>query len=678
MTDANATVEQARQQVARIAAEIQRLAQSSMPSPEFFERFLPLLVKATGARAGVVWMLGPGGQLTPMSQVRLSELQVLDDPGAQEDNLNLLRDVFSTGQARCVGADQPQLSRFPVRSFVTLAPLQKGENCVGVVELFQKPDTAESARAGYLQFVEQLAGHASRFLTTDRHTAAAAGGVDPFWQELADFDLEMQGSLKPKHVASVAVNDGRLLLKCDRLTVITKKGRKLTVQAVSGQDTVHHRANLIRSMIRLTKKVLPSKQTFTFGESTKEPPPTVKEPLADFLAESGARRLVMVPLFEPEPVVQKKEAEREKEKAREKKQPFGCLVVEQLSQDEGAADLARRAEIVADHVAGSLGNARKHHQVFLLPLFSTLGGMRDWFHGRKLAKTLLILGCIASVVIAMIAVKWEYRVEATGRLMPAKRQAVFAPWEGTIDELFVEDGKDVKKGQKLLRLINNDIDLELSKTLDELNSQKTERHNILAQLDDNSAPRKNEDVLRLNGRLAEVNVRIKGLEKQVKVLKLREESLTVRAPISGVVTTFRIRELLYGRPVQRGEALLEVADPKGEWRLEVDVEEKRMGHLLRAQAEREAEKKGPLPVDFVIATAPTESYDGRLQTIATRPKRVPESGSLVEVYASIPKDPELKRRIGAEVRAKIRCGEKALGYVWFGDVIEFVQRRWWW
>ena len=33
--------------------------------------------------------------------------------------------------------------------------------------------------------------------------------------------------------------------------------------------------------------------------------------------------------------------------------------------------------------------------------------------------------------------------------------------------------------------------------------------------------------------------------------------------------------------------------------------------------------------------------------------------------------------IGAEVRSKISCGKRSLGYVLFGDVIEFVRQRLW-
>ena len=34
-------------------------------------------------------------------------------------------------------------------------------------------------------------------------------------------------------------------------------------------------------------------------------------------------------------------------------------------------------------------------------------------------------------------------------------------------------------------------------------------------------------------------------------------------------------------------------------------------------------------------------------------------------------------RIGADVRAKINCGKQMLGYVLFGDVVEFIQNRLW-
>lgn len=50
---------------------------------------------------------------------------------------------------------------------------------------------------------------------------------------------------------------------------------------------------------------------------------------------------------------------------------------------------------------------------------------------------------------------------------------------------------------------------------------------------------------------------------------------------------------------------------------------------------------------------------------------------MVPVFAkpgeTLPPHPQ----IGAEVIAKINCGKKPLGYVLFGDVIEFLRKRLW-
>jgi hypothetical protein len=676
LTDATAALEQARRRVAQMAAEIQKLAKAELEQPVFFDRFLQLLVNAVGARAGAIWMIGPNRQAAIVAQLRMAEVQVFQDAGAAENNGKLIQDVLSTGQARGVAPEHPSVARFPVPCLVLLAPLNKGDDCVGAVELFLKSETPEQARPGYLQFVEQMAGHASRFVSEVR-TRSAEAGVDRFWRDLSEFNLELLGSLKPKHVAAVAANDGRLLLTCDRVSVVLQRGRKMTVEAVSGQDTVHHRSNLIRAMVKLCKRVLPSKQTFTFGEAANEPPPTLKESLAEFLAESGARRLVVVPLFEPDPIVlDEDKRDADKPPDRDKKQPFGCLVVEQLSQNEGSDDLPDRTEIVADHAAAALANARRHHRIFLRPIFSAIGGARDWLHGRRLVKTLLVVGLLAAATAALIWIKWDYRVEATGRLMPADRHAVFAPWDGEIVEIFVDDGKRkrVKKGQKLVRLQNDELDVQLLKADTELKAKKGDEKAIQAQIESANKNAQQSDLIRLQGQLMETKARILGLEAQVHVLAQRKEALTIRAPSSGVITTFRVRELLNQRPAQRGEVLMEIAKDSGKWRLEMDVEELRMGHLLGAQRDQ----RDPLLVEFVLATDPVETYQGRLQTIATRPKRMPEKGSLVEAFASIPDDPALVRRIGAEVRAKIHCGKRSLGYVLVGDAIDFVRRKWWW
>ena len=38
-------------------------------------------------------------------------------------------------------------------------------------------------------------------------------------------------------------------------------------------------------------------------------------------------------------------------------------------------------------------------------------------------------------------------------------------------------------------------------------------------------------------------------------------------------------------------------------------------------------------------------------------------------------DPADELKVGADVKAKILCGQRAIGYVWFSDLFEFVQSR---
>ncbi|HAW28578.1 MAG TPA: hypothetical protein DCY03_10735, partial [Planctomycetaceae bacterium] len=183
-----------------------------------------------------------------------------------------------------------------------------------------------------------------------------------------------------------------------------------------------------------------------------------------------------------------------------------------------------------------------------------------------------------------------------------------------------------------------------------------------------------DEITKLRGQLNETETQISGVLKQLEILRDRLDKLNVKAPIDGVVTTFQIEQLLINRPVQRGELLLEIMDPNGPWQLELDVEEKRMGHILRA-----TERKGDigLPVEFILATSNELSYEGEVTEFSTRTNSSEENGSIVETYATFDKEKLPLLRIGAEVSAKIDCGERSLFYVLFGDVVETCRRYFW-
>ena len=57
----------------------------------------------------------------------------------------------------------------------------------------------------------------------------------------------------------------------------------------------------------------------------------------------------------------------------------------------------------------------------------------------------------------------------------------------------------------------------------------------------------------------------------------------MRSPVAGQVITWDLYNRLNQRPVERGQLLLQIADPENEWQLELKVPDDRIGHVIRAQ-----------------------------------------------------------------------------------------------
>jgi multidrug efflux pump subunit AcrA (membrane-fusion protein) len=159
------------------------------------------------------------------------------------------------------------------------------------------------------------------------------------------------------------------------------------------------------------------------------------------------------------------------------------------------------------------------------------------------------------------------------------------------------------------------------------------------------------------------------LEEQYQILQEQRARLEVRSPIEGEVLTWDLKKRLEARPVTRGQILTTVADLDGPWRLELRVPDRRIGHVLAAQAEV-GER---LAVSFVLATDPSRRFRGEVRELGTRAE-VDESGeAFVLATVDIDRDRVPNLVPGATVVSKIQCGRRPIGYVWLHDVIDAVR-----
>jgi hypothetical protein len=155
------------------------------------------------------------------------------------------------------------------------------------------------------------------------------------------------------------------------------------------------------------------------------------------------------------------------------------------------------------------------------------------------------------------------------------------------------------------------------------------------------------------------------------LVREKEKSLVIASPTTGQVATWQVRDLLLRRPVQRGQSLMTVIDPAGNWELELEVPERRMRHL----ADAELSSSEPLAVTFVLATHPEQRLSGTVTRIDRTAEMREKSGNSVLVRVAIDKHALPDLRDGAKVTARIHCGVRPLGYVLFHDLIETVQEK---
>lgn len=657
--------ESLQQQVRELALEVEKLAGSNLPPDKFFPLFLEKLVKAVAATAGAVWMMQDGKfQLT--SAVRLKSTGIPDSVEIQRYHHRLLSDVATNCQTRFLQTDDIAEAKFPHRQLLILTALMCDDRCVGVVEIFQRPDTPASARSGYLQYIEQMAGYASLYLQRLKGAAKQPAGT-PFDDELGRFGLQLQRSLRVHDVATVVANDGRLLVGCDRVTVITRRGRRIRTLAVSGQESIQHRSNLIKAQVRLAREVIQSSVPIKYSGNADDFPPQVRDRLADFVQESGARLVYVIPLQPPAPMtgVDPKSA----------KPPvsFGCLVLERFDDSQPTALMTERLDWLTAYSAASLHNVRMYQSLFLMPLWRALGNATEWLHGRRSLQLLMAMLLVGVLGYVMAFINMDFRIDSAGRLMPTIRREVFVPYDGDVVDVLVASGDRVQAGQLLVRLRNNELRSEQVALESQLEEKLKLQSALTAERDELSKGPTGDRLHRIEGELAKTGAELRGLERRRGVLADRASQLEITSPIDGVVSTFEVDQLLRYRPVRRGEILLEVMDDRGPWQLELDVDQHRSGHMLRAQAE----SAEPLPIEFLQVTAPEQTYHATLKDVGTRVVTSDDNRSVVELVGTLDDDQSHSLRIGAEVRARIDCGRKPVGYVLFGDVIEFVQKYLW-
>ena len=681
-------VEEARRQILAIVDQIRALAQGDMKEAEFFSALLAKSIEAMGAVGGIVWLVRDQGRVESVTGQGVEHTGIAQDQDAQAAHGKLVGALMGnpTGlivppRAGLTNADGSAAASNPTDLLVVAAPIDRDGTRAGLIEIFHQRNAPEVER-GYLKFLQEVTQPARTFL--DRQQLVTLDSQQTALVQVDRFSRAVHETLDPVSTAFVLANEARRIIGCDRVSVLVKRGRKLRLEAVSGQESIERRASAVQAVEALVRVVAKAGDPLWHPDPATELPPQIEEELEVYVDESHATALAIVPLEKPRPtpVVQTggvdavavAKAEATPKVAPE---PIGALVAEWFSSSTFEGGKRARVELVAEHGRVALANALAHTSLPLYPLLNLLGKSKALTTARNLPKTILALLATAAAILALVLVPADLRLEGKGTLEPVHHRDVFAGIDGVVESIApgVEHAADVKEGQLLASLRNIELDVALTDVLGRKAASEEQLVSTRrAILEDKKISA--DEKTRMAGRAAQLQREIESLEAQRTLYEAKKLSLAVRSPIDGVIVTWQVRDRLMLRPVEKGQVLLNVADKTGPWELEIHLPDDRLGHVNRAYAEARAAGR-ELEVDYILATDPGTRHVGTVREIHEQAEVRGEQGNTVLLRITIDPSRHEKEELGAgaSVTARINCGKRPLGYVIFHDLVAFIQQH---
>lgn len=656
------------QAVERLLEEVSVVAREDVTSPTFHQALLERFADAVRARTATMWVSDGHGDVR--REVVIGE-RAGASPQIERDDTDArlaVQKVWTSAKSKLSLHDgDPSGDGIGTRG---LCALKRGETVVAVADVGLPASLSSVDGNLWLQVAYSFAELADDFYTRDRLRQLES--LDAKHKRLQDFVKQVHSASSVVRAGYAIANEGRRVIDCDRLSAAQVFGTKPRVLAISGLESMDQRAEQVRLMSVIMRLVASVNRPIhwdaehgldvsEFNNTSTENVASITETLRlqievaieDYRNYTEVRALIAMPLRD------------EQAKGRKAARAIGVIVAEQFT-DSFTIDALGSVGALADFASQGLANVLRSRGLLLT---RTARRFESLFTLPRISKTVLLLGLVAAAGFALATIPAEFEVTARGSLQPVIRRDIFAPRSGIVRQVLVPNDLDVDQSATLLVLEDPDLDLRIDETVGELLTAQKALASAQARLGATTPGSVDHD--ELASEILELDQRVTNLNQLVAALKSQRKSLSVTSPLVGRVLTEDFRERLANRPVQPGQVLLSVANIKGPWALELDVDDRDIGHVLKSVANSDQ----PLGVSFLLATDPSQTFESELGTVSRSTELFDGETPAVRVNVPLTKSLELERRPGATVIAKIHCGQRSLGYVWFHELLEFVQSR---
>ncbi|TWT79832.1 hypothetical protein CA13_12390 [Planctomycetes bacterium CA13] len=420
--------------------------------------------------------------------------------------------------------------------------------------------------------------------------------------------------------------------------------------ATSTSTSVDTRTRLGRRVQELASVIDSSDSDFEFTVGNAEDvPAAIKKSLDPYLVESGSRQVA----------VSRVECDGDHRDI--------IVMLERFSHPKRPGMLQRLSEIhllVDTAIANALERDISGMRVFVDKMLQL----------RTAKRVGLFAGLVAVGVIAMSIIPIDFYVPAEGRVVAAVRRSIFAPTNGTVLALSVDNGDVVKPGDSIVVIRNR----ELETRIQQLEGGKARVKASLASAQRSRASGNGAADFSASATEQVLKSQLKGLDGQLSLLRHQQAELNVTSPIAGKIDHWDMRQRLSNRPIERGQFIADVIDPESGWKLEIEIDDSDSGYVLSQQHTK------PCLIRFSLRSHSDQTYEAVLSNVDEVTHQNARGDWVVKGMVNCPVDfskgndfaaNDKGLRAGATAKVEVFAGRRAIGFVWFRGLIEWIRAK---
>jgi multidrug efflux pump subunit AcrA (membrane-fusion protein) len=641
-----------RLQMERSIDELAELARSEIEPGRFFAEVLRRALQPGGASHVVLWRMSLDGLWEPAGEMPPGNGPV-DIPTT--DRQELLNEIARQSQPWIHSRSEniPGLSAGGSQVF---SPLRHAGVTVGILEAVHALPVGGNLAPATYQFFAALSEITADFLSQQELLQLRRAKAN--WAQWDQYQSRLNQSLDLASACAVIANDGRVVVSCDRITVLVRRGRRYQVHAISGVERADSRAGSVQSLELLVRLTVAHGTTIWSTLPTELAETDLNPIVARHHRESGTKCLGLIPIVA-----------RGSGESTLDDEPIAVIIFENFDTEGDWTEMQSRAEALVQRSSFALEAAIERRELPGLQAWQRL--RRGWKVLRR-PRTTVAAFVLAAVIAALIIIPAEFTITGHGELWPDVRRDVFATTSSIVDQVLVKHGDVVRPNQPLIVLRDPELDQDIPKISGEIATTAERLRGVqIARLTGATAQDAASRLRNLTADEEELKERLKSLERQRLLVEERRQRLTLRSPIAGNVLTWDLAQHLSARPVERGQSLLTVGETTGSWVMEIQVADKDAGHMLRAQKSLGT----GLNVDFQLPAEPGRIHHGTIREVSLASESNDRSSGHVRVVVAFERDQVEQLRPGATAIPRIRCGRRSLGYVWLHDLIDAIQIR---